>query len=146
MFAGMRDLLELVARATTARRHGRVDDDAERLLDAAFGCCQRLAVYGTLAPGEANADQLADCPGTWSQGMVTGRRAQREHPVLTFDASAGAVPVLVLHSEVLPAHWARLDAFEGDDYHRILVPVARSHGSYTVANLYEAVRIVGPPR
>lgn len=142
----MHDLQELLARATAARRHGRIDAEAERRLEAAFACCQRLAVYGTLAPGEANARQLAACPGTWSRGTVTGRRAEREHPVLTFDPAAPAVPVQVLHSGVLPAHWPRLDAFEGDEYRRILVPIVLAAGGSTVANLYEVARpVAGRP-
>ena len=47
----------------------------------------------------------------------------------------------VLDSAGLPAHWSRLDAFEGDQYRRVLVPVHLDGGSVAVANLYEAVRL-----
>lgn len=142
----MRGLLELLTRATAARLHGQIDAAAERRPAAAFACSRRLAVYGSLAPGAANERLLATCPGTWSRGTVTGWRAQREHPVLTFDPTAPAVPVQVLHSDALPEHWPRLDAFEGDEYRRILVPVALPAGGGTVANLYEAVRgVTGSP-
>ncbi len=131
--------LDLLARATSARRHGSLDTVAEQRLEAAFACSRRLAVYGTLLPGEANHQQLAGCGGTWSAGTVTGRRGQREHPVFTFDPAAPPVAVRVLCSDVLPAHLARLDAFEGEQYRRILVPVTQPDGGWTIANLYEAV-------
>jgi hypothetical protein len=52
-----------------------------------------------------------------------------------------AVAVQVLASARLPEGWARLDAFEGLDYRRILVPVFVPDATgerrlYTVANLY----------
>ena len=136
--------LELLLRALAARRAGRPDPDAERRLEAAYGCSHRLAVYGTLAPGEPNAHELADCRGTWTPGHVTGWRAQRDFPVFTFDPAAPPVPVHVFDSADLPLHWGRLDAFEGDTYRRILVPVTFFAGRTTVANLYEAVAPVAP--
>lgn len=136
--------LELVFRAMAARRADRIDADAERQLEAAFGCSRRLAVYGTLAPGAANAHELADCRGRWTSGHVSGRRGERVFPVFTFDPAAPPVPVEVFDSGDLPACWQRLDAFEGDGYRRILVPVAWGDGRTTVANLYEAVVPVAP--
>jgi gamma-glutamylcyclotransferase (GGCT)/AIG2-like uncharacterized protein YtfP len=132
------DAFELLAAATAARRQGQLHAEAESRLEAAFGCSRRLVVYGTLAPGEANERQLTPCPGTWTPGTVTGWRAQRAHPVFTFDPAAPPVRMLVLQSDALPAHWARLDAFEGEHYRRILVPVAGADAC-TVANLFEAV-------
>lgn len=140
----MHDVTAVVAAATLARRHGRFDLEAERRLEVAFGCSRWLAVYGTLAPNEQNHDQLATCPGTWSRGTVCGRRGEREFPVFTFDPASPPVAVQVLHSDSLPDHWGRLDAFEGDAYGRILVPVALA-GRFVVANLYEARRPVVPP-
>ncbi len=134
----------LWARATAGRRQGRRDAAAERRLEAAFACSQRLAVYGTLAPGEIHADQLSACPGTWSRGSVTGRRGERAHPVFTFDPAAPPVPVQLLESPALAGQWPRLDAFEGAAYRRILVPVRRGPGDVVLANLYEAVCPVGP--
>lgn len=135
-------VLARVLRATAARRQGGCDVAAEAWLEARFGCSRRLAVYGTLAPGKANATQLAGCPGPWTRGAVTGRRAQRRYPVFTFDPAARAVCVQVLESPTLTRQWHRLDAFEGTGYRRILVPVRGPEGSLTVANLYEAVRPV----
>ncbi|MBX3462761.1 MAG: gamma-glutamylcyclotransferase [Planctomycetes bacterium] len=135
-------VLPTVLRATAARRNGSCDAEAEAWLEAQFGCSRRLAVYGTLAPGEANTAQLAGCHGRWTQGAVTGRRARRRYPVFTFDPAAPTVSVQVLESPGLAGQWHRLDAFEGAGYRRILVPVRGPAGALTVANLYEAVRPV----
>ena len=35
---------------------------------------QRLFVYGTLAPGRANAHVLTGIDGTWEEASVTGKR------------------------------------------------------------------------
>lgn len=56
-----------------------------------------------------------------------------------FRPGNGAVPVSVLTSAALPAHWARLDEFEGADYRRILVPVTLATGAIVVAHLYSYI-------
>ncbi len=127
------DVLRLVDRANAA------DEAAAHSLERAFTCSQQLVVYGTLAPGEPNHHQLAACPGTWARAAVRGRRAMRQFPVFTYDAAAPLVPVLWLTSASLPPHWARLDAFEGPDYRRILVPVWLGEQWVNVAHLYAAV-------
>jgi hypothetical protein len=70
---------------------------------------------------------------------VTGRVAQRTWRAFTFDPAGAPVAVHVLHSAHLRAHWRALDAFEGADYRRELVPVADAGGRLLVANLYAAV-------
>ena len=42
----------------------------------------------------------------------------------------------VLESRGLPARWAELDRFEGDDYRRVLVPVRLRERPMVVADLY----------
>lgn len=104
---------------------------------------RELAVYGTLAPGERNHGLLSGLVGTWRSGLVRGRRAMRGYPVFTWDETAPPVPVALLTSDALPAHWCRIDEFEGDDYRRVLVPVRdEAQRVIAVANLYEAVRPV----
>jgi gamma-glutamylcyclotransferase (GGCT)/AIG2-like uncharacterized protein YtfP len=101
----------------------------------------RLAVYGTLRPGEANHHMLADLPGTWERGTVRGRLHRTGwgmtfgFPALIWDPGAPPVPVQVLTSRELPAHWARLDAFEGNAYRRVVVPV-RIGADSVLANVY----------
>jgi gamma-glutamylcyclotransferase (GGCT)/AIG2-like uncharacterized protein YtfP len=39
------------------------------------------------------------------------------------DDAGDVVEVAVFESDDLPAHWARLDAFEGDEYERVVAAV-----------------------
>ena len=138
------DLLALVGSANLARA---APTAAEATLDAAFGCSERLAVYGTLAPGESNHHHLAACRGGWQPAAVSGRRSHRTYPVFTFDPAAPPVAMQLFTSADLPQHWPHLDAFEGADYRRILVPVfdaTPARQLLTVANLYAAVTPVEP--
>ncbi len=90
----------------------------------------RLAVYGTLAPGQSNHHQLAGLHGRWRNGTVRGRRFESGwgvalgYPGLVLDEHDDAVEVQLLESPDLPAHWQRLDEFEGDGYRRVTVAVA----------------------
>ena len=89
----------------------------------------RLAVYGSLAPGRSNHAQLAGLTGRWRAGTVRGRlinagwAAGAGYPALIPDGAGDAVPVQLFESADLPAHWDRLDAFEGEDYRRVAAPV-----------------------
>ena len=115
----------------------------EETIAARFSAQNRLAVYGSLAPGRSNHRQLQDLPGEWHPGCsVRGELADRGwsaglgFPTLRWSASGPPVPVDVFISEELPAHWARLDEFEGPDYQRIVVPVFFGAHVVAVANLY----------
>jgi gamma-glutamylcyclotransferase (GGCT)/AIG2-like uncharacterized protein YtfP len=95
---------------------------------------ERLAVYGTLAPGRANHHQLADLQGQWRQGSVRGRRVEAGwgaafgYPGLVLDPQGPEVEVQLFQSPDLPAHWPRLDAFEGDGYRRVATRVRTTDG------------------
>ncbi len=90
----------------------------------------RLAVYGTLAPGRSNHHELAGLRGEWRNGTVRGRliaegwAATEGYPALFLDPRAGAIEVQLFTTADLPAHWARLDDFEGPGYRRTAVAVA----------------------
>lgn len=105
---------------------------------------QRLAVYGTLMPGEVNHHVVAPMGGTWIRGTVrgelhaTGWGTTYGFPALRWHPDAGAVNVQMLTSEHLPAAWEKLDAFEGSGYRRIIVPVTTAHG-VILANVYVGV-------
>lgn len=94
----------------------------------------RLVTYGTLAPGRVNHEQLADLRGSWRTGIVRGRLvdegwgAAHGCPGIILDEKAEAVEVFVFESEDLPAHWPRLDAFEGEGYRRSVVRVETEDG------------------
>ena len=145
----------LVAAANAARGHGVATHgsptpgvaDAEHELEARFRVSRALAVYGTLAPGRPNHHVVAPLGGAWTAGVVEGELspvgwgATLGYPAFRPRVGGPAVAVQVLRSARLPAEWERLDAFEGPEYRRILVPVLRTDDAgerrlYTVANLY----------
>lgn len=103
---------------------------------------QRLFVYGSLQPGESNAHMLAGIAGTWSPGSVHGRLltlgwgAAMGYTGLVLDASGSPVAGHLFESTDLASHWGRLDAFEGEDYERVLSPVLLADGSVTLAFVY----------
>lgn len=57
------------------------------------------------------------------------------YPGLRPDPAAPEVAVQVFSSDDLPAHWARLDAFEGEAYERVVIEVATADGPLS-AQLY----------
>jgi len=140
--AGLRALLE---RANAGRAAGAPDLAAERELERRHRVSRVLAVYGSLAPGRENAGQLAGLGGAWLPGTVRGRLhplgwgATAGYPGLRPEPDGDLVAVQVLVSPDLARGWARLDAFEGPDYRRLLVPVSTRDPAVCVANLY-AVR------
>lgn len=94
----------------------------------------RLATYGTLAPGRPNAHQLDGLGGDWTSGTVRGHLVERGwgaalgYPAMIPDETGPEIPVHLFRSTDLPAHWARLDAFEGPGYARVAVPVMTAAG------------------
>ncbi|MDX1644332.1 MAG: gamma-glutamylcyclotransferase [Thermoanaerobaculia bacterium] len=110
----------------------------------------RLAVYGTLAPGKANHHLVEPLRGSWRRGEVRGSLhphgwgATLGFPALVWDPAADPIGVDLLESPALASAWPELDAFEGEAYLRILVPVASPRHSVEptevaairVANLY----------
>ncbi len=104
---------------------------------------QRLFVYGTLAPGQPNAHILADVPGEWAAATVTGTLFQEGwgvalgYPGIVLDKHGGSVHGLVFSSANLAQHWARLDAFEGEGYERVLTEVKLADGTVLDAYIYQ---------
>jgi gamma-glutamylcyclotransferase (GGCT)/AIG2-like uncharacterized protein YtfP len=146
------DLHALITNANHARREALASDGprttspAEQRLVQQWDANRRLAVYGTLAPGQSNHHMVAGLDGAWSRGFVTGELwasgwgARYGFPALRWDPAGDPLAVSLLSSRLLPEHWSELDAFEGDEYLRILVPVFDSPRAdarlLTVANLY----------
>jgi gamma-glutamylcyclotransferase (GGCT)/AIG2-like uncharacterized protein YtfP len=106
------------------------------------GTNTRLAVYGTLAPGQPNHGQLAGLRGHWRPGVVRGHldpagwAAPLGYPGLVLDPNGPEVAVQLFESPDLPAHWARLDAFEGADYRRAATRVRTAAGDEVDAWIY----------
>lgn len=102
----------------------------------------RLFVYGTLAPGESNAHVLVDVPGTWEPATIRGTLfengwgAAAGYPGIVPTDAGDEVRGFVFSSTALPAHWARLDAFEGEGYTRMTVPAALGDGTMVLACVY----------
>lgn len=107
---------------------------------------ERLFVYGTLAPGRPNAHVLSGIRGTWEKGTVYGHLlaegwgADHGYPGIVLDPSAQPVAGFVLTSEQLSREWARLDAFEGAAYRRVVAPVHLESGLVLEAFVYQLNR------
>lgn len=102
----------------------------------------RLVVYGTLAPGRPNHGQLDGLEGRWLSGRLRGRLVEagwgagQGFPGLILDPHADPLDVHVFESADLPAHWSRLDAFEGPEYRRVVTEVQLPAGE-VAASVYE---------
>ena len=103
---------------------------------------QHLFVYGTLAPNQPNAHILAPIPGSWQLATIRGTLlpngwgAALGFPAVIPNPAGEIVTGLVFSSEDLDAHWPRIDAFEGDGYQRIKVPVELANGDILTAFVY----------
>ena len=103
---------------------------------------QHLFVYGSLQPGCSNADVLAGLKGEWQPGTVIGQLfesgwgAELGYPGLKLMESGGQVSGQVLSSSDLDDFWAELDAFEGEQYQRVLAEVTLSTGELIEAHVY----------
>ena len=101
----------------------------------------RLAVYGSLAPGRPNAHVLAAIEGRWFEAKVKGVLieegwgAEMGYPGMRLDDKGDVITVQVLEAADLPAHWARLDAFEGEGYRRV-VTAAETDGRRVEVSIY----------
>ncbi|MDE2663434.1 MAG: gamma-glutamylcyclotransferase [Gemmatimonadota bacterium] len=124
----------------------------ERLIEALLDHPERrLAVYGSLLPGENNHHHVATLVGRWVEGTVEGTlhdrgwAARQGYPGFVHGGSGDRVAVKVLESPGLTDAWDRLDAFEGEAYRRILAPVemkrlgtgAEGETGWRVCNIYE---------
>lgn len=111
----------------------------------------RLAVYGTLVPGGANAHVLEGVTGEWTTGTVAGTRHDdgwNGYPGLVLGGAGRAgeardVGVHVLEAPGLSDHLERLDAFEGPGYRRVVATVHLVDGRTVQAWVY--VLVDDPP-
>lgn len=139
------DLYPQLHAINRARQAGTPDLELENWAAEAFGAAHRLAIYGSLAPGQSNHAVVSGIPGEWLDGLhVRGRRFElgwgddMGYPGFTWIPGGDPVAIHLLKSEQLPRHWSRLDAFEGPQYQRILVPVFLDQAFLTLANIYQA--------
>lgn len=98
---------------------------------------QKLAVYGTLAPGETNARILEEIKGSWETGKVSGTiMTDCGLPFFKWVMGKDKVKINIFVSEHLQEYWDSLDRYEGTIYRRILVPI-ESNNEYIITNIYE---------
>lgn len=134
-----------LGRANRARLGLVTSDDAaaaERDIEKSFRPSVKLAIYGTLAPGKANHRHIADLGGGWHDAAVRGRLdrvpcgVHEGLPAIVLDPAAAPHRLKLLACEHLPDAWARLDAFEGEEMQRLLVPLEGAGRVFGVANIY----------
>ena len=117
-------------------------DLLEGAVDALFSASRHLIVYGSLAPGGPNHGLLADMEGEWLEGWVTGELLERgwsaamSYPALRWCPDGKRVEAFLFRSAEMPAHWGRLDEFEGLEYQRIWAPFWSADGEVLVGNIY----------
>ena len=103
---------------------------------------EHLFVYGSLQPGGPKAHVLEDFGGEWRPAVIKGNlkeagwAAAMGYPGLVLDDSGSEVQGYLLTSPDLDARWADLDAFEGEEYKRVVAPVTLSSGEQVQAQVY----------
>ena len=103
---------------------------------------QRLFVYGTLAPGQPNEHVLTPLAGAWQPAAVKGRLmpqgwgAALGFPALAPAANGDAIRGFVFSSPRLADCWPTLDAFEGEQYERVLIEARLDDGATVDAFVY----------
>ncbi|QMU31579.1 gamma-glutamylcyclotransferase [Adhaeribacter radiodurans] len=103
-----------------------------------------LIVYGTLAPGASNHSVVKHIQGKWEEGVVRGKLEK-----LGWGAEMGfygfkhttreeqeIIKAYVLCSDELVNNWYNLDAFEGNEYRRILARYELDNGETGVGYIY----------
>ena len=103
---------------------------------------ERLFVYGTLVPGQANHNVLEPIPGDWEPATLRGNLknegwgSEMGCPGIVPCDDGDEVDGYILCSEVLSKHWSMLDEFEGSGYSRQLVKVKIQSGEFVDAYVY----------
>ena len=70
-----------------------------------------------------------------------GWGATEGYPAIVLDPRGEDVEVQVFESDELPAHWMRIDEFEGPDYRRVLADVLMQVSALAIeCNIYELNR------
>jgi gamma-glutamylcyclotransferase (GGCT)/AIG2-like uncharacterized protein YtfP len=102
----------------------------------------RLFVYGTLRPGDANAHFLNTLDGSWTQARVRGRLYSNGigptlgYPALQLDDDGDWIKGMLLCSDQLETIWQRLDEFEGEGYVRSMTIVTLPNGQDLETYIY----------
>lgn len=101
-----------------------------------------LFVYGSLAPGQPNGHILKPLRGVWKRAAVKGFLhsrgwgADQGFSGIELDNHGDLVQGQVFSSKGLNTYWEILDAFEGEDYKRIIAQVFLPNGKVIKAYIY----------
>ena len=143
MHTDLDDLKAMLDRVNRARLGiAAADETAEREIEKTYRASVTLAIYGTLAPGKVNHHHIAELGGDWRDAAVRGRLGRvpcgihEGLPAIVVGPDQPLHPVKLLVCEALPGAWARLDAFEGEEMQRLLVPLEGEGSAPGVANIY----------
>ncbi|MEM7281000.1 MAG: gamma-glutamylcyclotransferase family protein [Pseudomonadota bacterium] len=124
------------------RWQGDYGSQLEAIFEQMYSVSERLFVYGTLKPNEKNAHVLADVSGRWEKATINailhtqGFGGGQGDPGVVISHSEREVPGLLLTSPDLPYAWASIDAFEGEEYVRLLCIAKAKTGVECIANVY----------
>ncbi len=83
--------------------------------------------------------------GQWQAASVRGKRydtgwgADNKHPGFIPNKTGDVIKGLVFISDDLPAHWNRLDTFEGKDYQRVSIQATLETGECLHVQIYKAL-------
>jgi len=103
---------------------------------------QRLFVYGTLGPGRPNEHILGAIGGSWEDASVNGYLkprgwgAEMGYPGIVIDDAGDEIKGHLFCSDTLDRHWDDLDAFEGEEYKRVLTKVKTKDNTAVEAYIY----------
>lgn len=115
------------------------DASADHAYSMSTNAQERLCVYGTLRPGQENHHLMAPLKGQWDEITYPGYFSPADqsygYPRIAWTPHGDENPGKLVTSSKLPAHWAGLDEFEGEDYCRLLTLVQTKAGPL-VANIY----------
>ena len=127
----------------TSQKNSDITDD-ERLLIKLYEPEKKLIIYGSLAPNCINHNQVEHIVGQWRKGSIHGTLEK-----IGWGADLGywgyrkthserdkSINVFILFSDELPAHYAALDDFEGEEYERVLAIFELDSGEMGVGNVY----------
>ena len=101
-----------------------------------------LFVYGSLQPGGCNASVLVALTGVWQPAVVkgvlvdAGWGAALGYPGLRLTDDGNKISGMVFMSSDLPRFWQELDAFEGEQYTRVLAPATLQTGEVVQVCVY----------
>ena len=102
----------------------------------------KLFVYGTLGPGQANEHIMSRIGGCWEKGFVFGDLhndgwgAKMGCPGIILNEKGCKVEGYLFISDNLKDYWPMLDEFEGEGYERVLTSVETDNNNRYEAYIY----------